>query len=109
MRTLTKFQYYALNFRDKKDDYFSTVNFVVFTICYVINFFCILIFNEVIILNFWGLDTNTTKRIKQREDGDQKLMLDLKNVLFDNNNENTDDVSNEEESNNNGNEETVYF
>ncbi len=102
--------YYALNFRDKKDEYFSTVNFIIFTICYLINFFCILIFNEVIILNFWGLDANTTKRIKQRENSDQQLMLDLKNVLFDNNNnENTDDNSNEEESKNTGDEETFYF
>ena len=32
----------------------------------LIIFFCI-IFNEVLILNFWGLDYNTNKRIKKRE------------------------------------------
>ena len=35
-------------------------------IAYLINMFCILVFNEVIILNFWKLDYETKKRIQQR-------------------------------------------
>ena len=53
--------------------FFSTDNVVIFSICYFINFCCILILNEVIILNFWGLDYNTIKRIQQRERTDCNL------------------------------------
>ena len=37
------------------------------SICYIIIFFFCLIFNEVLILNFCGLDYNTRKRISERE------------------------------------------
>ena len=39
---------------------------IIFSICYFINFCFFLIFNEVIILNFWGLALNTKKRIHER-------------------------------------------
>ena len=40
---------------------------MVFSITYFIIICCIIIFNEIIILNFCGLDYNTKKWIKQRE------------------------------------------
>ena len=39
----------------------------------IIFFFC-LIFYEVLILNFWGLDFNTRKRIKEREKIDKQTI-----------------------------------
>lgn len=37
------------------------------SIFFILNIFFFIIFNEVLILNFCGLDYNTNKRIKQRE------------------------------------------
>ena len=48
------------------------INIVIFSIAYFINFFCCLVFNEVIILNFWGLDYNTNKRINERIQNESK-------------------------------------
>jgi len=42
------------------------VKVIPISIAYLINMFFILVFNEVIILNFWNLDYNTKKRIQQR-------------------------------------------
>ena len=50
-----------------EDDFYSTSNIVIFSIIFFINLFCCLIFNEVIILNFWKLDYNTRKRIQERQ------------------------------------------
>lgn len=45
----------------------------------LINFFCCLVFNEVIIINSFGLDYNTKKRIQEREskDVDQIVITEL--------------------------------
>ena len=53
-------------FKDSNEEFYRTINIVIFSIAYFINFFCCLVFNEVIILNFWGLDYNTNKRINER-------------------------------------------
>ena len=62
----------------RDDDFFSISNIVIFSLCYVINFFCILVFNEVIILNFCNLGYNTRKKIQGRESIDFES-LKLKN------------------------------
>ena len=53
-----------------------------FSISYFIVLFFILIYTEVIILNFLGLDYNTKKRIEQRErtDSDIMGMISLRNL-----------------------------
>ena len=56
--------------REEDDNFYSTTNAIIFSICYFINFCFILIFNEVIILNFCGLDYNTRKRIEERSSKD---------------------------------------
>ena len=51
---------------ESDEDFYSTINVIIFTSAYIINFFCCLVFNEVLILNFWKLDYNTKKRIQER-------------------------------------------
>lgn len=55
-----------MNAIDKKEDFYSNINIIIFSISFFINFCCCLIFNEVIILNFCKLDYNTRKRIQER-------------------------------------------
>ena len=61
--------YYILKYKEKHetDEFYSTVNCAFFSIFFILIIFFCIIFNEVLILNFWGLDYNTNKRIKQRE------------------------------------------
>ena len=54
---------------DKKGNYdfiYSTVNIIVFSIVFFINLICSLIFNEIIILKFFGLEYYTKKFINKR-------------------------------------------
>ena len=63
---ISEYIYYIQNAIDLNDPFYGTINIVIFSIAYFINFLCCLVFNEVIILNFFGLDYNTNKRIKER-------------------------------------------
>ena len=63
---ISEYIYYIMNAMDYDEDFYSTANIIIFSISYFINFLCCLVFNEVVILNFCGLDYNTKKRIKQR-------------------------------------------
>ena len=56
------------------EGFYSKINIAIFSISYFINFFCCLVFNEVIILNFFGLDFNTKKRIEQRINEEQNIL-----------------------------------
>ena len=49
------------------EEEFYSDNLIVISVCYIIIFFFCLVFNEVIILNFCGLDFNTRKKISERE------------------------------------------
>ena len=78
---ISEYVYYMINALESKKGFYSEVNIAIFSICYFINFFCCLVFNEVLILNFWKLDYNTKKRIEERvnqeskeTDDDQRLM-----------------------------------
>ena len=66
-RYFSEYINYLLKAKDRGKDFYSTINIVIFSIAFFINFFCTLIFNEVLIINFWNLDYNTRKRIQQRE------------------------------------------
>ena len=74
--------YYIKNSIEKDDELYSTKYAIIFSIAYFIVLFLILIYNEVIILNFFGLDYNTIKRIKEREkiDSDIMNMISLRNL-----------------------------
>ena len=83
-----------LNAFNSNDEFYSAVNIAIFSIAFFINFFCCLVFNEVIILNFCGLDYNTKKRIEERVSKDFTESLS-KEIL-----EIEDDFDNEEETEN---------
>ena len=78
---ISEYIYYLQNATDSDKPFYSTVNIVIFSICYFINFFCCLVFNEVIILNFWGLDYNTKKRINERIKKENRETENERNLL----------------------------
>ena len=63
---ISEYIIYLSDIRTLKSDFYSTTNIIIFSFVYFINFFCFLVFNEVIILNFCNLDYNTKKRIRER-------------------------------------------
>ena len=74
-----------MNAIEKKDEFYSTVNVMIFSIVFCINFFCCLVFNEVIILNFWSLDYNKKKRIRERVGIDSIYIKDEDMIELDEN------------------------
>ena len=62
---------------------FYSDNWHIFLICYLIILFFCLIFNEVIILNFWNLNYNTKKNIIQRGRRETKHILERVNSFGD--------------------------
>ena len=76
---ITEYIYYLLNIN--KSDFYSTFNIIIFSFSFFINLFFCLVFNEVIILNFCGLDYNTSKRIKEREMNDINEMYNKSDTL----------------------------
>ena len=75
---ISEYIYYIENaFKKDKKDFYSPINITIFSISYFINFCCCLIFNEVVILNFCGMDYNTKKRIKER------TKIDIRNTSID--------------------------
>ena len=63
---IAEYIYYIKNVISSDEEFYSTGNAIIITIAYLINFFCCLVFNEVVILNFWKLDYNTKIRIQER-------------------------------------------
>ena len=85
---ISQFSFYILSaVEGNNKDFYSKDNVIIFSIGYFINFCCIIIFNEIIILNFFGLDYNTRKRIQQRErkDSDFNIGIDLNSISEDEN------------------------
>ena len=60
---------------NNNDEYYSIHNIIIYSICNLLNFIGFLVFTEVIILNFCGLDFNTIKRILFRERNDSVDIL----------------------------------
>ena len=95
---INEFIYYVIEVIKKKTDesendgIFTTVNIIIFFISFSINFFCCLVFNEVIILNFFGLDYNTKKRIQKRMDKDSEILMKINSA--------DEQITKEEESDN---------
>ena len=52
------------------DESYNIVQKITFYVLYPILIFIVLVFNEVIILNFWGLSYNTKAKIREREKSD---------------------------------------
>ena len=77
----------------KRDYKFSDI--ILYTIIYIINFVFFLIFNEIIILKFCGLNYNIKENIEEREIIDNILaMQNLETSYYSNNSTNSDDEKN---------------
>ena len=74
---ISEYFYYLSNVIKENDEFYSTKNGILFSICFLLIIIFSLVFNEVIILNFWRLDYNTNKRIYERQK--YEFDIDLKN------------------------------
>ena len=68
----------AIN-NENQDDDDNLIIIIVFTIIYLINIICSLIFNEIIILTIFNLEFYTKKYIKKREFLDSSLLIQSSN------------------------------
>ena len=73
---ISEYIYYMEKALGSEHKFYSTVNVIFFSIAYLINIFCTLVFNEVLILNFCKLDFNTKKRIEERMKADENFIKD---------------------------------
>ena len=69
----------AINNENQDDDDDNLIIIIVFTIIYLINIICSLIFNEIIILTIFNLEFYTKKYIKKREFLDSSLLIQSSN------------------------------
>ena len=67
--------------------FYKTHNVVIFSIFAFINFCCCLVFNEVVILNFFNLDYNTKKRIQERQRHESRATNQAQILLSDDEND----------------------
>ena len=67
MSGMFKFYITAITEAENEDEYYDTTKIIIFTIVYVINFICSLIFNELFICKLCELHYYTEKYIKIRE------------------------------------------
>ena len=88
---ISEFCYYIKTAFNSKEEFYSTFNIIIFSISYVIIFFCCLVFNEVIIINFCKLDYNTKKRIQERMNLEK---ANNENILDDNSDSDEEDSKN---------------
>ena len=100
--SISEYIYYTFDyyfFKDEKENDYYIYDIILYSFCYIINIFSSLIFNEIIILNFFGLDYYTKKRIQERG------REDTKNISF-TTKKSTDSISslNSQESNEKQNE-----
>ena len=58
-----------------KEHNMPVISFIIMPISYILEFFMILVFLEIIELNFWGLNENVKRKIKDRADDEMRLSL----------------------------------
>lgn len=66
--------YMIIALHSKNEPFYSVANITIFSIAFFINIIFALVFNEVIIFNFWNLDFNTRIRIEKR------MKIEVKNI-----------------------------
>ena len=81
---VSEYIYYLIKAYNSDKEFYSTINVIIFSIFFFINIFCCLVFNEVVIINFWRLDYNTAKRIREREIIDASEILNKEIEINDN-------------------------
>ena len=75
--------YYIIDFKTNQDfwkDKNVNLNIYFFPYIHIINFFCSLVFNEILVLKFCGLDYYTRLNIQKRENSDSKKMLRTESI-----------------------------
>ena len=77
------------------EESYNIVQKITFYVLYPILIFIVLVFNEIIILNFWGLSYNTKVKIRQREKNDIDTNILSQNLMNIDNNDNDTDIDNE--------------
>ena len=77
---ISEYVNYITNIIDSDDEFYSAENSIIYSICNLFNFVGFLVFTEVIILNFCGLDFNTQKKILLREKIDSVELLNKANT-----------------------------
>ena len=96
---ISDFINYLKTAHESSSEFYCTRNMIIFTVAIFLNFFWCLIFNEVIIINLWGLDYNTRKRIQERErtisneDINAYIELEKKKTLSDKEGETDESIS----------------
>jgi hypothetical protein len=69
--SISEYIYYTLNSTNckdhKKEKNYSIFNFILYSVCYLVNIISSLIFTEIIIINIKGLGYYTKKKINERE------------------------------------------
>ena len=73
----------VLLIKKEEKDYFSKEELILFCVFYPIIIFDVLVFNEILILDFWGFSDNTRIKILKREKLDSKIVST--NLSYDSN------------------------
>lgn len=80
--SMSEYLFILYDFIIFKRDY-KILDIILYTVIYIINFIFFLIFNEIIILKFWGLNFNIKENIEERQMIDNILALEtLENSFY---------------------------
>ena len=85
---ISEYIYYIQDVKNPPNPkFYKAHNVVIFSIFAFINFCCCLVFNEVVILNFFNLDYNTKKRIQERQRHESRQTNQAQILLSDDEND----------------------
>ena len=77
--SISEYIFYTFDYMRNKGLFYEKRDIILYCFIYIINLFFSLVFNEIIILNFWRLNYNTEKYIKKREREDLMLISQTSN------------------------------
>ena len=80
--SISEYIYFFIEFFFRENS-FKILDIIIYCIVYILNIFLSLILNEMIILNFWGLNKFTKKKIQERERKDTLLSKGNEKELID--------------------------
>jgi hypothetical protein len=80
--SISEYLYYIIDFILGNNEY-ETRDIIIYGIVYILNIFCFLVYDEIIILNIWDLNKYTKHIIQKRETIDMDLSMKSKNEILD--------------------------
>ena len=80
--SISEYLYYIIDFILGNNEY-ETRDIIIYGIVYILNIFCFLVYDEIIILNIWDLNKYTKHIIQKRETIDMDLSMKNKNEILD--------------------------